>query len=354
MKKWLWIIAVPIVVVSGWLLHLFWTAGEFKTLAPHFSGTCRRVQGAVGAEDITVHQATGIAYISSCDRRAVERGEDAAGAIYAYDLNLPVPQPVLLTRGPSADFQPHGISLYIGTDGKVSLFVVNHGNGKQAVDIFDVTSERVEHRATITGPLLLSPNDLVAVGPEQFYVTNDHGWRTPVKKTLEEYLKLRLSNVLYYDGSAFREVADGLGYANGINVSPDGSRLYVAAVTEKTVYAYDLDSESAALSGRTAIQLDSGPDNIEVDPDGALWIGAHPQLLHFVAHAGNPENLSPSQVFRVTGPENGSWRVKEIFLDTGEQLSASAVGAVWQKRLLIGPVFDPCFLDCTMEVQNEG
>jgi arylesterase/paraoxonase len=347
-KKWILVMVIPVVLAGGWLLHLMWSAGEFTTIEPHFNGTCRQIPGVAGAEDITIHQATGIAYISACDRRAVEEGRSGNGALYAYDLNQPHPQPVLLTNGPEKDFQPHGLSLYVDDSGRISLFVVNHGNGRHAVEIFDFLPDRLQHRRTVTGDLLLSPNDLVAVGPEQFYVTNDHGWHTPLKKTVENYLKLRLSSVLYFDGSTFSEAAGGLGYANGINISPAGNRLYVAATTEKTLYRYDRDPRSNALGARHALFLDSGPDNIEIDDDGTLWVAAHPQLLHFVFHAGNPEKRSPSQVFRIVDEPEGAIRIEEVYLDSGEQLSASAVGTAWRNRLLIGPVFDPCFLDCEM------
>ncbi len=349
MKKKTFIIALPLVLILGWVFQLLWSAGQFKTISPYFKGTCRQVKGVVGGEDITIHPKTNIAYISACDRRSVENGGPGKGAVYAYDLNQASPEPVLLTNGPGKDFQPHGLSLYVGPEGRASLFVVNHGDGQDAVEVFDLISGKLSHRKTITGPLLLSPNDLVAVGHDRFYVTNDHGWYTPVKKALEEYLKLRLSNILYFDGNAFSKVAGGIGYANGINVSPDGKKLYVAGVTEKALHYYDRNIEKGSLTLRGTIPLESGPDNIEIDSKGGLWVAAHPQLLHFVSHSKDPEKLSPSQVLHLTFTGDDTWEIEEVFLNKGDLLSGSAVGAVSGNRLLIGPVFDPCFLDCQMQ-----
>ena len=40
--------------------------------------------------------------------------------------------------------------------------------------------------------------------------------------------------------------------------------------------------------------------------------------------------------------------MQEVYLNAGEQLSGASVAAVRDKRLLIGPIADSKFLDCTM------
>jgi arylesterase/paraoxonase len=152
--------------------------------------------------------------------------------------------------------------------------------------------------------------------------------------------------VVYYDGSGFVEAATGIAYANGINVSPDGRLLYVCAATEGALHIYDRDSLSGRLEHRDEIDLDTGVDNIEIEPDGDLWIAAHPQLLTFVEHAEDHWTVSPSQVLRLTPRKVGGYEVEEVYLDTGEQISASSVAAARGNRLLIGAVFDSKFLDC--------
>src|SRR5437764_15179119 len=65
MKKWLIGLSVVVALVAGWFLRLMWLAGEFKKLEPHFAGECTPVFGAVGAEDIVIHRAAGVAFISA-------------------------------------------------------------------------------------------------------------------------------------------------------------------------------------------------------------------------------------------------------------------------------------------------
>jgi arylesterase / paraoxonase len=349
MKKVLIFLLVLVVSVAAWIINLMWSAGSFKTIEPHFSGTCREIRGVVGAEDITIHPLTAMAYISVCDRRAVDEGKSAGGGIYAYNLKAENPSPVKLTSGPGTDFQPHGISLYIDPGGQETLFVVNHSGGTHKIEIYDFQDGRLIHRKTVSDTALVSPNDIVAVASDRFYISNDHGYTSGIMKFFEEYLKLRLSNVVYYNGTKFSEAATKIGYANGINVSQDGKTLYLCAITEMSLIVFNRNLETGALSLREKIPLDTGGDNIEIGPSGDLWIGSHPQLLKFVAHKKDPGKISPSQVLRIEIHAPGKYRINEVYLDSGREISGSSVCAVYKKRMLVGSVFEEKFLDCLME-----
>ncbi len=86
-----------------------------------------------------------------------------------------------------------------------------------------------------------------------------------------------------------------------------------------------------------------------MDEEGNLWIGSHPRLLRVGAHAADPNELSPSQVLRISRGPEGRYVVSEVYLDLGDQLSASSVAAVRGDRLLIGGIFDARFLDCRFD-----
>ncbi len=321
-------------------------AGEFKTIEPHFSGRCEKISGAVGAEDITIHPQTGVAFISSNDRRALLAGEQTQGAIYAYDVKSETPALKNLTQDFAQPFHPHGISLYLGDNGETSLFVVNHRPDGEFIEIFDYQDSSLVHRESIRGELMTSPNDVVAVGPRNFYVTNDHGNVSALGRTAEEYLQLARSYVLYYDGQHFKKAAEGILYANGINVSRDGETLYVAACTGLKIHVYDRDIASGALKLKKEIPLGTGVDNIELDAEGNLWAAAHPQLLTFTKHAKDPAKHSPSEILKISFGENGDYQIEQIYLNAGEEISASSVGAVFEQKLLIGSVFEKHFLVC--------
>jgi arylesterase/paraoxonase len=347
--------SVLIAVVGLWVVKLLYDAGVWRDIAPHGTGTCRLVPGPVGPEDLTIHPGTGVAYISSTDRRASSRGEPRPGGIWAYFLNDPAATPVNLTPDAGIDFQPHGISLWVGEDSRALLFVVNHpapasGKPTHTIEIFEVQADRLQHVRSVTDPeLLVMPNDIAAVGPQQFYLTNTHGFAPGMMQTLETYLRLQRATVLFFDGSRFRVALDGLLFPNGINTSDGGSRLWVASSTGRAVRGYLRDPGTEALKLVREISLGSGADNIEIDAAGDLWIGAHPKLLAVGGLLENPSARSPSQVLRVS---SSSGAVEEVYLNDGVQLSGSSVAAAREeprgRRVLIGQIVGNGVLDCIL------
>jgi len=109
---------------------------------------------------------------------------------------------------------------------------------------------------------------------------------------------------------------------------------------------YNRGKGTGDLTLRHTIDLGTRPDNIEVDESGNLWIGCRPKLLTFVKYSKDPEELSPSQVLKVTVQKPASYTVDEIYPNTGEPLSGSSVAAVFGDTVLIGSVFDERVLLC--------
>ncbi|WP_164014638.1 SMP-30/gluconolactonase/LRE family protein [Pyxidicoccus trucidator] len=351
MKKRLFIgLGVLLLVLAGLILKTLSDAGQFKQLSPHFAGRCAPVSGMPGAEDITFHPTLGYAYVSSDDRRATQAGRPVQGGIYRYDPASSEP-PMLLTAAFPHSFHPHGLGLFVAPDGTQTLYVVNHpAPGQQQIERFEVGADgMLVHRQTLRDAALVSPNDVVAVDSERFYVTNDHRFPPGALQVVEDYLQLALGNVLYFDGRSFREVVRDTAYANGINRSADGRAVYLAQSVGRSLTVYTRDADSGALTEQRTIPLGSGPDNIEVDAQGHLWLGSHPKLLDFAAHANDVSGATraPAQVLRLKAPGD-SLDTEEVFLDDGRQTAGSAVAAVSGKWMLLGPVFEKELLRCEL------
>lgn len=348
MKKAIVIAAAVALLLVGFVVKTFYDAGEFKNLSAVARGELHIVSGVLSSEDITIHPLTGLAFISSADRRAQFAGtKPRQGAIVTYDLRARQPQLKEVTTDFPYEFNPHGIALWQHPENaRYTLFVVNHTRDGHFIEIFDGSGDSLQHRQRLQAEQMFSPNDVAAVDDRHFYVTNDHGNRTAFGKAVEEYLQLKRSFVLYYDGQAFREVAGGLAYANGIALSPDRTRLYVAATVDQAIYVYLRQPENGDLTLERRIDLGTGVDNIEFDARGHLWIGAHPKLLTFVDYAGDASVLSPSEVLRLNPETN---EIERIFIDDGSRLSGSSVAARFEHWLLIGSVFDPRFLVMKLE-----
>jgi arylesterase/paraoxonase len=336
--------AVGFVAIA--ILSVVINAGVFKTIEPLNTAMCSPIEGAIGAEDITFIPGTSQAFVSSYDRRGeiADPSINSAGAIYVYDLTTQKLNKVSPELG---DFKPHGFSVYQGPAGKIKLFVVDHANEQHQIQIFSYLENKLTLDRTVVSDQIISPNDLVAVGSEQFYVTNDHRYSTGIMRLLEDYLMLPLSTVVYFDGENAKEVESGIAYANGININKAGDQLYLASVTGLTLYVYDRNKTNNELALSHKINTGTGIDNIEVDEKGDLWIGAHPQLLKFTAHAKNSEKKSPSEVLKIT-VSDGSFDQETIYRNDGVQLSGSSVAAVKGNRMLVGSVFEPVLLDCVL------
>jgi len=350
-KKAIITVLILVLVLAGLGVKTFYDAGEFKEITPHFNGQVKTVAGVLSSEDITIHPPTAMAFISSDDRRAhwSSNSQSRQGAIYGFDLGSANPQLVNLTEDFPRELNPHGIGWWMAPNGALSLFVVNHRQDGHFVEIFDYRGGKLAHRQSVSGDLMHSPNDVIPVGPNAFYVTNDHGNTSKLGRMAEEYLQLARSYVLYYDGKSFRKVDQGLAYANGIITSSDGRTVYVAATVGQKIYVYDRDLNSGDLTRRSTIEAGTGVDNIEIDQKGDLWVGCHPKLLTFVKYSKDPNALSPSQVIKVVQKAPGQYDVIEIYLDNGRPLSGSSVGAVFKDYLLIGSVFDERFLLCRLQ-----
>jgi arylesterase/paraoxonase len=99
--------------------------------------------------------------------------------------------------------------------------------------------------------------------------------------------------------------------------------------------------------------VDSGADNLEWDQQGNLWIGAHPRMFDFLAHAADEHENSPSQALKIS-LDTDSPVITEVYLDDGSAISGSSVAAVYEDTLLIGSVFEPRLLVCSLGAASPG
>lgn len=78
------------------------------------------------------------------------------------------------------------------------------------------------------------------------------------------------------DGSVTR-LLDGIGCSNGMGFTPDGTGMYYTDTGKRTIYRFDYDAESGAITNqrdfiRTSDAPGEGsPDGMTVDADGCVW-----------------------------------------------------------------------------------
>lgn len=340
-------VAAALIALAVYMLsNLIPAAGVFTKLEPRLVKQCTPLKIFPGTEDVTIDPETNIAFVSSYDWRAEMAGHPTPGGVYAFNVETH-DHAWKVSPDDLADFQPHGLSLWRGANGEKRLFVINHASGgAQKVEIFDVGGDgALTHVDSVAFDEMNSPNDILAVGPRQFYVTNDRRFKGGVMAALELWFALPFSNVAYYDGENGRVVTKGLVFANGINIARDGSKVYVSEFLRQRVDIFAREAENSALTLLKTIKVPMGPDNIEVSKDGGLWVAGHPKVFKFIKHAKDASAIAPSEVMRID-PRTGD--AVPVFVDTTGALNASSVGAAWDHTLIVGSVFDDHVMVCPM------
>lgn len=344
--------ALVLLLLVGAVAYGVVRAGAFRTLEYHQDGACSAHLGVAGSEDLVVDRDTQTLYISSLDRRA--RGQEPpVGEILALSLSAGEEAALVPVSQVDFEFRPHGLGLLTTAAGEKFLFAVNHRSEQDTVEAFRVEPGGLRHVESFHSAYFRSLNDVYPVDERAFYVTVDHGFDGYWGRLAEEFLPLRKSSVLYYDGTTAHTAADGLRYANGIAGTSDGKRVFVADSLDRTVTLYTPQGDPDALEKVSSVDLGSGVDNIDIDLDGTLWIGAHPNLLQFLQYAEDRNENSPSQVLRVSMTPEGEWKWDEIMLLDGEYLSGSSVAVSWEGKVIVGSVLDQRFLICDLPPEPE-
>ncbi|KAM4581023.1 serum paraoxonase/arylesterase 2-like [Odontesthes bonariensis] len=295
-----------------------------------------------GAEDITILK-DGLAFLSTgLHYPGMPSFSDDPGKMYVLDLLHPQPTPVELQIKGDLDlgsFNPHGISVYQDeADDSVYLFVVNHPQHKSQVEIFRyVEDDTLVHLKTITHSLLHSVNDIVAVGAEHFYATNDRPFQYYLLQLFVVVLGLPLTDVVYYSPQEVRVAAGGILGANGINLSPDKRYVYVSDILDHEIDVFERQ-DGEQLVFVKSVAVGSLCDNIEVDhKTGDVWLGCHPNGNKLSKY--DPEDPPGSEVILIKDILSLRPVVSLEYADDGRELMASTVAAPYEGKLIIGTVF---------------
>lgn len=334
-----------IVLVVALLLFIGYTmssTGFFRTIAPKFNGEIVQKISITGAEDIMVSRKDSFALISATDRANIAQQPEREGGLFLLDLRTDKYTPIPLTNTFTKPFEPHGISFFKKGDG-YKVMAINHTNEGHSIEVFQLQGSTLKHTQSLRHSSMIQPNDLVMLDAHRFYFTNDHGYTKGLGKLIEEYTGLALSNVVYFDGENYTEVAKGIAYANGINFDAKRNLLFVASPRKFLVKVFIREADGS-LSFVEDIPCGTGVDNIEFDEAGNLWIGSHPNLLRFAAYSQGKKETTPSEIIKISYRAKGDYSIETIYLEDGEEMSGSTVAAVFGDLIFTGNVMDEAFL----------
>ncbi len=339
-----WIILL-ILLFSLWMLQRMDT---FKTITNNTPEVCESFEMAGSAEDIEIDYARGIAYLSIQDREALIKGENAQGFIGKIDLNQkPYELVSALTEQPD-HLRPHGLSLHIDKAGKRHMAVINHPKNRgiepEVIDLYTESSNGLfDFVRSVSDPLFQSPNDVLLVESEKFYVGNDKGGISTVDK-IQEQMGRPMSTVVFYDGESASIAVKNLSSVSGINLSLDQQTVYASETNAKRMAVLKRNLADGSLKKIKTVKLTGSPDNINVSEDGSLVVANIPKvwalIQHFIALQNNEYKPSPSQVVRIDFDNKGDPLSEELFMSDGYDISTTSVGVIWANKLFMGSIDD--------------
>lgn len=185
---------------------------------------------------------------------------DAAGNVYAANFGRQQVVGVVSPQGEARAFLalpgasvPNG--LRFGRDG--ALYVADYvGHNIFRVAPGTATPRLYAHEAAMT-----QPNDL-AISADGVLYASDPDWAHETGRVWRIAL----------DGKVTL-AADGMGTANGIDISPDGRTLYVNESVQRAIWAFTIGADGALTDKRLLRRFDDfGLDGMRVDVDGNLYV----------------------------------------------------------------------------------
>ncbi|XP_066440572.1 serum paraoxonase/arylesterase 2-like [Eleutherodactylus coqui] len=348
------IVGLLLALLGERIMNLCHRARIFAEVNPVELPNCQLLKGLEsGSEDIDVLP-NGLAFLSTGLKYpgVVSFTPDKPGEILLLDLNDGSlnASPLRLSEGfDVASFNPHGISLYTDEkDGSVYLFVVNHPQLQSIIEIFKFEQEEntLVHLKSVRHKLLNSVNDIVAVGPESFYATNDYYFSNLNMKFVEFLLGLSWTGIVYYSPGDVRHVATGFYSGNGMAISNDRKYIYAVDLTSHTLNVFEKHKDWS-LTPVKSVKVNMLLDNLSVDPDtGDIWTAGHPNLFKVFVY--NPEDLPGSEVVRVQNIHSDNPIVTTVYANNGSVIQGGSCASVYKGQLLVGTVFHRA-MHCQLE-----
>lgn len=213
------------------------------------------------AEDL--YKATPFTPAGSFTAEAEGPAVDKAGNIYAVSYQR---KPTIGKFTPDGkgtilvEFTQGSLANGIRFDRKGRMFVADYSNH----NILLMDSKTGKFKVFAHEPTMNQPNDL-AMAPNGMLYASDPNWKESIGQLWRIDTKGRI-----------KKIAADMGTTNGIEVSPDGSKLYVNESVQRNVWAFDILPNGDITNKRKLADFpDFGFDGMRADVKGNLYITRH-------------------------------------------------------------------------------
>lgn len=332
---------------------------------------CEKIESLRSCEDTWLHEATGLLY-AACGNSPEDRATwfpcndhwdaaNRAGRDYLAVLDTANTTGSHTTRtkrlqlknfhglAGEGSLTVHGLGTWSDPHSdRLRLFVVNHRppvdaatgaislelaeqGANSTIEIFETRlgSDEATHIRTVAHPLIHTPNDVDGIGPDSFYVTNDHHVKRGHRKALD--MLLPLTNVVHCDAHDCKEALRGISFANGISKagkqehnSRDGSTWFLSSTASDKFYVLEAQADDSLVITDT-VYLPYASDNVYSPQSTALtaYLAVFPKVIPIVAdHFKNPrEKGAPASIMRIAKNTDHDaffgkkWKIERVFED---------------------------------------
>lgn len=220
-------------------------------------------------------------------------------------------------------------------------------------------SKTVRHVRSIRHPLIYTPNDISAVSPSEFYVTNDHYYRDGIKRAIEDLwpfakwsytVNVQIDDLDLESGSATAvsqldpeselraDIAlSGLWNNNGLGHGRSDDEIVISSAIGAELYLAKVHSTNHTLSVHTTIPFDTVTDNPSyyADPyasegnDASGFVVAGVSQGIYLAQTGHDiHGKDPMQVWYTRQNGSGKWENRLLFEDDSERIRTASAAVL--------------------------
>ncbi|NHA13957.1 SMP-30/gluconolactonase/LRE family protein [Thioalkalivibrio sp. XN279] len=172
---------------------------------------------------------------------------------------------------PAGTLVSHGLNIRARADGGATLYVVGHG-GREAIEVFDVDTSgeapELTWRGCVPTPGGMAANSVASLADGSLLATIPLYPGVPIGAALAGNNTGAVYRWSPGDAGFIRVEGSELPYANGIEVSADGTEFYIASSGLLQVLAYANTNPTRLL--RSSDTLAFVPDNLRMGEDGRL------------------------------------------------------------------------------------
>ncbi|KAJ5816856.1 hypothetical protein N7447_009089 [Penicillium robsamsonii] len=269
-------------------------------------------------------------------------------------------------RGP---FLTHGIDVIRDPEQSdaVYIYAVNHlpnlayfeagepkgvPKSQSQIELFHyiLNSDSIRHVRSINHPLIKTPNDIYAISPVSFYVTNDHFHRDGPMRLIEAvWRSAKWSNIIHVqiadltskDAPIEASVAlTGLWNNNGLGHGRTDNEIIISSAMGGEVFLATRHKSNHSISIDTSVSVSALADNPSYyddpyrtdshDASGYLVAGVS-HAIRMVGHSKDPNDVIPIPVqvwYMTLNSHTGVWEKKVLFEDDGSRISTASAAVL--------------------------